>query len=458
MLCLLLLASCLSSSVQAVRNIKSTIAATLPDDTPSKQRQDLNGVQTWFDKKFQNVSGDVKNKWDDWRAGKGQSSNASSPGAPPMSLTMERSMELYQFASTATLECLLVRESGVRLQSKQADLVKDIYKHDFFLKVLTPQERHELNGVQAWLEEKFPGFSGKVMVTDRWQTETLHWMKSVALQGFPGLGSTSRADFKGSEEEWLAHMKVDEPFNYETRKNECLMQAQSHFEDMKTKLNLELKGPCTGTASRLKNTCSVSADDHCPEGSACGVVSQSDPKLIAITAPISIVVTYGFVALVCFLVGHPAAALIIPGQTEMAIVLGVSLASTGHNCACMPQACEWSDQEQSCSPKKHGELSLPGAPFVGFKCVVGKTKGSIFSRNWNRPSCKLTACEGGDYEDSFPLTPSYRGPVLQGRLGKVNRETFNCWGFRSKGQEPPEMNFEISASQRFEVYRGLELI
>lgn len=371
-----------------------------------------------------------------------------------MSVTMQRSMELYQFASAAVLECLLVRESGVRLQSNQADLVKDIYKHDFFLNILTPQERHELNGVQTWLNKKFPSSSREIF-TDAWQTETLHWMKSVALQGFPGLGSTSRADFKGSEEEWIAHMMVDEAFDYESRKQKCLSQAKSHFEEMHAKLNSELKAPCTGTASQLKNTCSVNADDHCPEGSACGVASESDPKLMAITAPISIVATYGIVALLCLMAGHPAAALLIPGQTEVALVLGASLASTGHNCACKPQACEWSDQEQSCVPKRHDELSPPGAPFVGFKCVVDN-EGSIFTRN--RPSCKLTTCQGGDYEDSFPYMPSYGGPLLQGRLGKIDRESFNCWGFRSKGQEPPEMNFDISASQRFEVYRSLNLI
>jgi len=335
------------------------------------------------------------------------------------------------------------------------------------MQILTQEERHYLNSVQV----VFPGFADKWHIQKKMHAEShdaLDWMKDVALQGFPGMKNVSHEQmeqgkppsFKGSDEEWIAQMFVDEPFDYDARKDACLIQAHLHFEKMVTKLDLELSSPCMGTASQLKNTCSIGTEGTCPEGSACGVVSQSDPKLLAVTSPLSVVVGYGVVGLIGAMFGHPGLPFFVPGLTETSLVLGSFFARTGHNCACEPQACEWSDQEQSCSPKKHAELSLPGTPFVGFKCVVEsnvtffkKVSKLIFR---NTPSCELTACEGGDYEESFPTNVAFRGQQLHGRLGKVDRETFNCWGLRSNEHKEAKTNFELGAIARFEVYKGIE--
>mmetsp|Transcript_126342 Transcript_126342/g.223777 ORF Transcript_126342/g.223777 Transcript_126342/m.223777 type:complete len:449 (+) Transcript_126342:148-1494(+) len=400
--------------------------------------------------------------------------------APPMDLSLQRAIELQIMSDSSFLDCLVLRESGPAMQSRVVEFVKEMWVLDFYLNFLTEKERQELNGLQTWLVNKLqskPWIVNKLESkgiqlkdfgwTDRLRElegkrDVLDRMKSFADGGFPGLikppeeweaTPSKPEDFNGSDEEWVQEwvrrMFTDDTFDYEARFSACQEKQGTKFENELTKMQLELTTPCEGEARMVESlsSCKARSNHTCPEGSSCGVVWQKDPRKFLYVAPVMIALTHAITFGICLMLGAPGAVLVIPGQAEVGLLAATFLARSGHNCACKPQSCKYSDNQEQCV-LEGASPTYASLPLAGFKCSLEEGE--------KKSTCKLAACDAEDYQ--APLTGSYHNRTVEGRLGKVGRELFNCWRVQdAEGWLPATANFQISSSLRREFYEGRSL-
>jgi len=392
-----------------------------------------------------------------------------------------------------SVQCMTTRFSGPALNEQQKEFIMEMWRLDLIVNTLTASERMQMKSWQKDIERHLPEtmahafrdvlakFKSSPISGDAWESELIHMnslrdrledLKAIALKGFPGMKKVDKdlalpekdPSFQGTLEDWTLQLLSDEPFDYDKQRRLCQDRSMAEFNKIYGRIQEELSRPCQGTTTRLGSNCSV-LPAGCPEGTSCGTAStQSLHKSGAVLGSV-----YGLILAMTIMMGRPELWLVCPGQTELAIAAAAFFANEGHQCACTPEPCKWSENWQMCVPKGAAKaddtLALRQSfAFAGYKCVAT----SPAKRPWlnslgieEPPSCSLAQCSEEDYSGDLvgeginPINPDILHQ-LHGKLGKIGQDNFNCWALEKEGQRL--LNSHMPSAKRSDIYSSLSLI